>query len=600
MGAEYRVAPVRFDTGSRHGSAVTGALYGEPVTERRGDQGFTVAPQRLGGGRGGAGRSRRRRIGLAVVSAAAAAIITIGWLGPRLNDRPSFDTAFFATPTPSSTAPDPSATPTIAPIGQVVATPLPSITRPDGAVANGQVAIVTDGLRVLDLASGHISEGPSLQYGRDAIFRASSDDGWTCVCFRDRGLDATQTVTIELIGIAPSGEQTDATTLADLANPIENETGQPTVSSDLDTFDGNRRGLLALGTRHGTKWQFTISTVDIDGRRLGAPVAIGKASAPVPVPSPHATAEPSPQGRVDIYLDGPHLRVSPDGRVAFLWESIQRADDQGNALTEMHAWRVTLKRDGSVDGVADAPALHDLPAFCPWVGFAAADRLSWFCPDYSDTSGPDTGWRFGSIDLAGRAAGSAQIPLNQDQYFGAPLFDRANGQLYAWDPTGLTISRIDVHTATVAQATFDPLAGSSPGVAHGGGSAPPEWHDGDSAVKLNGYGAMAGSPAGDRLYAVGFEPQNNQDSGASPSRGIFAIDRSTLALVDRWAPAADYMAVSMLPSGLVAASGMPGVQTDGRMAPWQGSLTIHDPTDGRILVRFGELGEGTPPFVVDR
>jgi hypothetical protein len=581
---------------------VTRALYGEPMTERRGDQGFTVAPQPLGGGRGGPGGSRRRRIGLAVVSATAAAIVTIGWLGPRLNDRPSFDTGFFATRTPSSTPLAPSATPTLVPIGPAIGTPLPSVTRPDGVVASGRVAIVTDGLRILDLASGDIAEGPSIQYARDAIFRASSGEGWTCICFRDGGSDAGLSLTIEVIGIARSGERSDVTTLTDLPNPVDHETGQPAITSDLDTFDGNRRGLLALGIRDGTSWKFSVSPVDIDGRRLGASVAIGKAAAPVPVPSADATAEPSPQGRIDFYVDGPHVRVSPDGRVAFLWAALQRADEQGNAVTAVHAWRMTLKPNGSVDEVADARAMLDLPQFCPWVGFAAADRLAWLCPDFSDTGtgGFEGTWRFGSVDLDGRPAGSVRIPLNPDQFFGAPLFDRANGQLYAWDPTGLTISRIDAHTATVVRATLDPLVGSSPGLAPGGGSAPPDWHDGDSAVKLNGYGAMAGSPAGDRLYAVGFEPQGNQDSGAQPSRGIFVIDRSTLALVDRWAPAADYLAVSMLPDGLVAASGMPGIQTNGQFAPWQGSLTIHEPTDGRVLVRFGQLGDGNPPFVVDR
>jgi hypothetical protein len=216
------------------------------------------------------------------------------------------------------------------------------------------------------------------------------------------------------------------------------------------------------------------------------------------------------------------------------------------------------------------------------------------------SGGFDGRWLFSAIDLDGRPAGSAQVRLNQDQFFGPPLFDRANGQLYAWDPTGLTITRIDVHAATVVRTTFDPLQRSSAGLPPGGGSEPVDWHDGDSAVKLNGYGAIAGSPAGDRLYAVGLDARSISDSGAQPSRGIFVIDRSTLALVDRWAPAADYIAVAALPNGLIAASGMPGVQTDGTSAPWEGSLTIHEASDGRILVRFGQLGEGNAPFVVDR
>jgi hypothetical protein len=581
------------------GSAATRALYGEYMTDRRGDQGFTVTPQRLGGGRGGPGGSRRRRLGLAVVSAAAAAILTIGWLGPRLTGRPNLDISFFATPTPSSTPFAPTATPAVVPIEPAIGTPLPSITRPEGVVASGRVAVVTDGFRILDLASGDIAEGPSIQYGRDAIVRASSGGGWTCVCFRDGESDGRQTVTVEIIGIGASGERSDTTTLADLPNPIQAETGQPTITSDLDTFDGNRRGLLAYGIRDGTNWRFTVSPLHIDRRQLGASVAIGKATAPVPVPSADATAEPSPQGRIDLYLDGPHVRVSPDGRVAFVWANLQRVDEQGNAITAMHAWRVTLSPDGSVDAVEKAPALLDVPPFCPWLGFAAADRLAWLCPDFSDT-GTGGSWRFGSIDLDGRPVGSTRVPLNQDQFFGAPLLDRANGQVYSWDPTGLTITRIDVRTATVVRTTFDPLAASSPGLAPGGGSAPPEWHDADSTVKLNGFGAMAGSPSGDRLYVVGFDPPSGQDSGAQPSRGIFVIDRSTLALVDRWAPAANYVAVSTLPDGLVAASGMAGIQTNGQFAPWQGSLTIHEPADGQVLVRFGQLGEGNAPFVVDR
>ena len=127
-----------------------------------------------------------------------------------------------------------------------------------------------------------------------------------------------------------------------------------------------------------------------------------------------------------------------------------------------------------------------------------------------------------------------------------------------------------------------------------------DWHDGDSAVKLNGYGVIAGGPSGDRLYSVGFDPQSTSDSGAQPSRGIFVIDRSTLALVDRWAPAADYISVAALTNGVVVASGMPGVQTDGTSAPWEASVTIHEASDGRILVRFGQLGEGNAPFVITR
>jgi hypothetical protein len=568
------------------------------MTERRGDQGFTVTPQRLGEGGSNGGGSRRRRLGLALVVAVAAAIFTIGWLGPRLSDRPNFDVSFFATPTPVAT---PSPSPTIAPLGPALATPLPSITRRDGPVPSGRVAVVTDGIRVLDLSTGDVTAGPSTQFGRDAIVRAPTGGGWTCICFRDGQTDAGQDLTIEVVGIGPAGEPGDATHLATFPNTVQDESGQPILTTDIDTFDVNRHGLLALATRNEKDWSLTVASIDLEGRKVGAAVGLGKVVAP-PAPAPSAGESPAPPdaGPDQVYVDGPHIRISPDGRVAFVWAVLQRSTPEGNGVSAIHAWRVALDPDGSVGAVTDAPGLEAMPVYCGSAGFASADRLAWLCPDFSDAANGFAGrWLFGSVDLDGRSAGATAVTLGQDEFFGPPLFDRANGMLYAWDPTGLTVVRIDVHSQAVARSTLDPLVGSSEGLPPGGGSAPVDWHDGDSAVKLNGYAAIAADPSGDRLYAVGFDARSTSDSGAQPSRGIFVIDRSTLALVDRWAPAADYIAVAVLPDGLIAASGMPGVQTDGRLAPWEGSLTIHEAQHGQVLVRFGQLGDGNPPFVID-
>jgi hypothetical protein len=244
-----------------------------------------------------------------------------------------------------------------------------------------------------------------------------------------------------------------------------------------------------------------------------------------------------------------------------------------------------------------------LPGFCNAVGFAASDRLAWLCPKFT-TSEPPAGeprpWVLGTVHLDGTPAGSVEIPIDEQGYFGEPLFDRANAQVYAWDPNGLTIVRIDIRTLATATVTIDPAAEAAPGVAPGGGTAPPEWRDADSAVQQFGFSQLAGGPDASRLYALGFDQSAAYDANAQASRGVFVLDRATLALVDRWAPAADYLGISALPSGLIAATGLPGVDAQGREAPWQGSLTIHDPADGRILVRFGHLGQDMPPLFVDR
>jgi hypothetical protein len=571
------------------------------MSERRGDQGFTVAPQRLGDDRGGPGRSRIRRIGFGLVLALAAAIFTIGWLGPRLSDRPNLEISYFATATPLGSA-SPSPTPVPLDNGPVLATPLPSITRPDGPLPSGQVAIVTDAIHVLDLATGEISTGQQAQFYRDAIFGGVTGTGWTCICFGAELDSGAPSVPIRIVGIGPTGTATDSTVVADLPNSFDN--GQSNLTLDVDSLDDGRRGLLALAARHGESWRITVSSIDIAGRRLGSSVLLGEVAAPRPrpVPSPRPSVDPSIPDQDELYLDGPHVRVSPDGRAAFVWGVVQRFNPAvGEAQTTTRAWRVALGADGSIQAVTAAPGLTAVLAYCATISFASADRLAWLCPHPADPTGNfDGNWQFGTLDLDGRSAGTTELNLGVEGYFGQPLFDRANGKVYIWDATGLKIARIDTHSLAVEQTTFDPLARSSTGLAPAGGSAPVDWHGIDSAVRQYGGMNISGGLNGERLYAIAFDPDSTTDSGAQPSRGIFVIDRSTLALVDRWAPAAEYLAVTALPGGLVAAAGMPGIGADGHFAPWEASLTIYDEADGRILIRFGQLGNDNPALVIDR
>ena len=565
------------------------------MTERRGDQGFTVAPQRLGDERGGPGRARLRRIGFALVLAVAASIFTIGWLGPRLSNRPNLEISYFATPTPGPSA-SRFATPT--PFDTSIATPLPSITRPDGPLATGQVAILTNAFHVLDLATGKVATGPSATFWRDAIFRTSTGDGWTCVCGFD-GIDSgAASVPIRIAAIAPTGIETDSTVIAALPNSSVN--GQTTLTTDVEIFDGGRRGLLAVANRSGETWRFTVSPIDVAGRRLEPSLVLGKVAAPARS-SPPPSIDPSNPDQDELYLDGPHVRVAPDGRVAFIWGSIQGSDPNGGQpRTVFKSWRVALGADGSIDAVTAAPGMPTVPNWCGFIAFASADRLAWLCPYQPDpATGYDGTWQFGALDLDGRRIGTTELKLGMDGWIGPPLFDRSNGKAYLWDGTGLTITRIDVDALTVEQATFDPLARSSTGLAPNGGSALVDWHDVDSAVRQSSTN-MTGGLNGERLYAIGFDPVSTTDSGNYPSRGIFVIDRSTLALVDRWAPAASYQAVTALPGGLVAAVGAPGIKEDGHFAPWEASLTIYDEAAGRILVRFGQLGSDNPALVIDR
>ena len=570
------------------------------MTERRGDQGFTVAPQRLSDERGGPGRARLRRIGFALVLAVAAGIFTIGWLGPRLSDRPNLEISYFATATPGPSA---RASATRTPFDTTRATPLPSITRPDGPLPSGRVAIVTDAFNVLDLATGEISTGPPATFWRDAIFRSPTSPGWTCICFGDALDSGASEVPVRVVGIGSTGTPTDSTDIGVLRDsPV---IGQLTLTIDVDTFDGGRRGLVATANRSGESWRFTVSSLDVAGRRLESSVLLGKLAAPPRRPGPSAgpSGDPSAPNQDELSLDGPHLRVAPGGRVAFIWGTAQRFDPVSGEQTSttLHAWRVALGADGSIEKVTATPGLRALPQWCGTVAFASADRFAWLCPYQPDpTSTFDGTWQFGALDLDGRRAGTTELKLGMDGWIGQPLFDRANGMAYLWDATGLSIARIDVHALSVEQTTFEPSARSSTGLAPAGGSAPVDWHDADSAVRQWAFTNITGGLDGKRLYAIGFDPASPADQGALPSRGIYVIDRSTLALVNRWAPAANYHAVTALPGGLVAAAGQSGIEADGNYAPWEASLTIYDEVDGRIVVRFGQLGNDNMPLVLNR
>jgi hypothetical protein len=572
------------------------------MTEPRGDQGFSVAPSRIGGDRGDRGR-RRGRLRVALVFAIAAGIVTIAWLGPRLSARPNLELSFFATPTPSPTRSAPaSVRPTTS--LPVQTTPLPEITRPDGSVVIGRVGIQSDSLRVLDLSNGGIVTGPPAQFGQDAVFLSPGGDGWTCICFEDVEASIRERI-VRIVATTSDGIVADSTDLTKF-EITASDPNQPDLMTDVDVFDGGQKGLLAVASRVGEVWQFSVAPIAIEGRKFGPIVDIGALTKPG-VPTAGPSGEPLPTdlnaSPYDAYVDGPHVRVAPGGRYAFVWAVIQRSVTEDSIKTTIGAWRITLEPDGSIGETSTAEGFQSLPMFCTMVGFAAEDRLAWLCPHVTFGSGPgsidDRNWEFGTVGPDGGAAGKVSIVPAADGYFSEPLFDRANGQVYVWDASGLSISRIDTHSLGVETAIFDAGAQAATGHPVGGGRAKPAWHDADSAVQQLGFSQLAGGLKDDRIYALGVEQQAGFDSLGQGSLGVFVIDRSTLALVDRWAPAADYLSVAALADGSIAASGMAGLDETGHEAPWQSSLTIYDPAEGRILARFGQLGEGIPPLVVD-
>jgi hypothetical protein len=116
---------------------------------------------------------------------------------------------------------------------------------------------------------------------------------------------------------------------------------------------------------------------------------------------------------------------------------------------------------------------------------------------------------------------------------------------------------------------------------------------------MGGFRPVAPSVDGTRLDLVAFQPNPAPDGRGPINLGVFVLDRATLALVDRWAPAAAYYTMAVLPDRRsVALGGAPGMDPAGRPVPWEGSLTIHDADDGRVVAQFGRLGQDLPPILL--
>lgn len=576
------------------------------MNERRGDQGFAVAPQRIGDGPdghgSGGGSARRRHLALLLVIGAGIAVVGVAWAGPRLAQSPDFNLGYFATPVPRAT---PTGPPTARPTGPSTSprpTPLPPITRPDGVTLGGQVAILADRFRVLDLATGATAEGPEIVRGRDAVFASAEGSGWTCVCFLDDGHEPNSSG-LAIVRIDSDGSGWRSLDLGSDFSMGDVRFG-PGRSSEVDLAADRRHGLIATSAQvdRAGGWTFAVHSIDVTRGRVGAAHDLGSLPVPLfPQPSsgPGASAEPELPPDENAYVDGPNVRMAPDGRSAYVWATAQRSRADGVSASEQRGWRVTLDDNGAIASVTESTAFEDLTPYCWSVGFVSNDRLMWICRTYGlDPVSPDVETlSIRILDREGRLERTADLP-STGSYEGTPVVDRANGFVYFWSPSSLLLTRIDLATMEVVMATFEEAGAPTAGVAAGGGQ-PPDWHELDSIMARSSYPRMIGDAGSSRLFLVGAAPSPVGESPFQRSLGVFVADGATLALLDRWAPAANYVTLSNPSPGLVTAVGVANADAEGRPAPWLGTLTVHDSTTGSILGRYAQFAEDVQPWVVD-
>ncbi len=562
------------------------------MTERRDDQGYAVAPIRLGDP-SSKGSGRRRRLSAILVLCACLGIAGVAVVGPRLADRPNFDVAFFATPTPGLTA-SPSASPT--PFRFTGATPLPAFTRTGAGSISGRLGISSDQLRVLDLAAGTASIGMPVNLGSDAIVTAPDGVGWTCVCIVDNPAPNNRIVrSVDVVSINPDGSQLGRTTVATYEGDVD-ENSSSGVQTDVVFAADHRSALLVAGVRSGRTWSYSAARIDLDRGEVGPAIPIGGKQMPAPPPTPSVAPGETPNPvQTDVY--GPLVRRSPDGRTAFVWATLQQYNQDRTLAVDTFGWRIDLDGAGSPMSSEAVPGLSELAPWCAAAGFLRNDQFVSVCPFYPldpNSSEPPV-WKWLELDPGGTVTSRAVLPSTTN-YYTDPLYDTANAAVWLWDPTRLTLIRAADHGRSVVSQTFDPLVEQAPGKATSP-AVSPVWTRVGSSVDSGTQTEMAGAPDGSRLYLLGYRDTQDGRRNGPASLGVFVVDPATMALVSRWAPDAGYISIqSVLGGSAVAAAGAPGADADGNDAPWEASLTIHDVATGRILMRFGQLGENWSPL----
>jgi hypothetical protein len=175
--------------------------------------------------------------------------------------------------------------------------------------------------------------------------------------------------------------------------------------------------------------------------------------------------------------------------------------------------------------------------------------------------------------------------------------DVMNGIAYAWD--GHTLLAADLVRGDLHSVGSPPAAQDNPGAVLIVGQRPPPgppttWSYGRPATDTPRERTLVGSPDGRLLFAIG------RGSDPDSSSGIWVFDTQTLQLLERWPALASYESVSLLEDGRwLAAIARPAVTASGGPADWGTSVTIHDTTTGRPVLRIGDLrtvGQVTFPW----
>jgi hypothetical protein len=456
--------------------------------------------------------------------------------------------------------------------GEPMATALPLREWFSGPAAPiDDVLVVAGSVRWLRLASGRLTDEALARPDRGDLLLREARGGSVCLCWQPSGTESGDPTALQLVRVgADLRDRARSTVIAlnglDLA-------GRPNGATQvaLEPSPDGRLVYLARAIRSATQWQVTLDVIDLDRAAIVDTLDL------IPIPQ-------SDRSEVSA-VQPPTLRIAPDGRHALVMTAIER-DTPGSSAARRHAWIIEL--DGPALGpITPADAIADPPLEdCAWIAFVEPEIIAEGCYRTSSTS---PSFEIRRYDLGGQDLGSAAgVPTTPELY--EPLLDVTNGVAYGWDPVVHALLATDLvrgdwrGSDQVATADRDDPAAVLIEAARPPPGLPTTWSYGRPATETSRERTLVGSPDGRLLFAIGIgsEPES--------SSGVWVFDAQTLQLLERWPALAAYSSLALLEDGRwLAAIGRPGLTATGGPADWGTSVTIHDTTTGRPILRIGDL-----------
>jgi hypothetical protein len=569
-----------------------------------GKKGFEVPTTRIVEPLGG-GRERRARLPILVVILIAIATPLIGWIGPRIEWRPEIDLSVLRpTPTPLPT-PTPRPTPPATPPR---ATPQPAIEVAAGPQPAGPIAVDVDGLRLVDPTTGELGATTGLHLQSDAVFSSSSGDGWWCVCFVRASDGSAELATADIRRLDGRGRETERIRLRDYRSSASTPGQDIWIRFDLELSPDGRTGYLMSATRSGQRWTVDIDAIDLPSGAIVGHIDVGTLDVPVRPPP----ASPSPE-QFETYLAGPFIRLSPDGDRLLVWAWVEAFSPNSSEPPPPPATRAWLTdASSSTAGVArlgkaaaiDGPLVSGMRQ-CGWVAWARNEEIVTVCwPQTESPEAPDAMLNVTRFGTDATEIGRAEIKGPIGSWVAEPILDRANGELFVWEPERHVLHRVDLGRDRADQIEIDPDSRPPGRVEHLGPSARPrpDWTTMTSDYTPYSASQVVAEPGNGRIFAIGLRQSGNRSSGYGfRTTGIWAFDTERFSVGDRWIPKAMYGSLGVTRDGRwLIATGVPGVDVQGNPADWRPSLTIHDITDGRAALTLGSVGTGADVLLPQR